>query len=129
MSGGNGGKLNNQRVLSFIQSADPGKKLADGGGLYLLILPSRNSSWQIKYRLEGKEKTYSIGQYPTVTLATARAELRQTKALIKEGKDPVANRRLNRATAIASGENDFKSVASKWLAKQQPDWSVEVSGY
>jgi len=125
MSGGNGGKLTNQKVLSFIQSAEPGKKLADGGGLYLLILPSGNPTWQIKYRIDKKEKTYSIGPYPTLTLAVARAELRQAKALIKEGKDPVMNRRINKATTIASSENDFKAIASLWLSKQQPDWSVD----
>ena len=123
MSGGNGGKLNNQRILSFINSAEPGKKLADGGGLYLLILPSGSPSWQIKYRIAGKEKTYSIGLYPTVTLAAARAELLGAKALIKEGTDPVANRRVNRAVTISSGENTFKAISGDWLTKKKSEWS------
>ena len=31
-------------------------KLADGGGLYLLITPAGGKLWRLKYRFEGKEK-------------------------------------------------------------------------
>lgn len=47
-------------------------KLADGGGLYLEILPNGSKSWRLKYRWLGKEKRLVIGLYPTVTLAKAR---------------------------------------------------------
>ena len=37
-------------------------KLADGGGLCLLILPTRAKLW--RYRFEGKENMMALGEYP-----------------------------------------------------------------
>ena len=44
-------------------------KLADGGGMYLLINTNGSKYWRMKYRFAGKEKMLSIGVYPDVTLA------------------------------------------------------------
>ncbi len=56
-------------------------KLADGGGMYLLINTNGSKYWRMKYRFAGKEKMLSIGVYPDVTLADARekrSEARET---------------------------------------------------
>ena len=47
-------------------------KLSDGGGLFLLVKPTGSKLWRLKYRLNGKEKEYAIGVYPTVSLSQAR---------------------------------------------------------
>lgn len=39
-------------------------KLADGGGLHLLVQPNGNKYWRLKYRHAGKEKLLSFGRYP-----------------------------------------------------------------
>ena len=36
-------------------------KLFDGNGLYLEVKPNGKKTWRVKYRLNGKEKTYTIG--------------------------------------------------------------------
>jgi Arm domain-containing DNA-binding protein len=82
-------RLSDKAVKAFVAKGQRGKKLADGGGLYLLIPPAGQASWRIKYRIEGKEKTYSIGTYPDVSLATARAEQDSVKALLREGKGAI----------------------------------------
>ena len=48
-----------------IKNAKPeGKpvKLTDGGGLYLEITPSGGKHWRYRFRLEGKESLYAIGE-------------------------------------------------------------------
>lgn len=35
-------------------------KLADGGGMYLLVKPNGSKYWRLKYRFAGKEKMLSI---------------------------------------------------------------------
>jgi hypothetical protein len=83
MAGGIGaGKLSDKAVKAFVARAELGKKLADGDGLHLFITPAGGSTWRIKYRLDGKEKIYSIGPYPLVGLAAARVELVEVKALL-----------------------------------------------
>jgi integrase len=125
MAGGIGaGKLTDKAVKAFVAKAERGKKLADGGGLHLFITPAGGATWRVKYRLDGKEKIYSIGPYPLVALAAARAELIDVKALLLEGRDPVSNRRVNRAAESASVDNTFEAVAGDWLKMKQKEWSV-----
>jgi integrase len=122
-SGGIFGRLSDKAVKSFAAKGLPGKKLSDGGGLYLFSPPAGTANWRIKYRLDGKEKIYSVGSYPLVSLAAARVALAEVKALLLEGKDPVIERRLNRAAASAAAVNTFQSVTSDWLAMKQREWS------
>jgi hypothetical protein len=117
-------KLSDKAVKAFVAKAERGKKLADGGGLHLFITPAGGSTWRIKYRLDGKEKIYSIGPYPLVTLAAARVELGEVKSLLLEGKDPVGNRRINRAAHATSSDNTFHFVAEEWLAMKKKEWSA-----
>jgi hypothetical protein len=111
MAGGIFNRLSDKACKAFAAQKAHGKKLSDGGGLYLLITPSGSASWRIKYRVEGKEKTYSIGNYPDVSLAAARIELGEVKALLREHKDPVTERRINRAASAACADNTFRTVA------------------
>jgi hypothetical protein len=45
-------------------------KLADGGGLYLEVMPTGGKLWRMKYRQpDGKENRLSFGIFPEVSLA------------------------------------------------------------
>ncbi|CAM2175257.1 Arm DNA-binding domain-containing protein [Burkholderia orbicola] len=59
-------------AIKNAKPAEKPRKLFDGGGLYLLVVPSRAKYWWLKYRFGGKEKTLSFGVYSEVTLAAAR---------------------------------------------------------
>lgn len=125
MVGGIGiGKLTDKTVKAFLVKRQLGKKLADGSGLHLFLTPAGSATWRIKYRLDSKEKLYSIGPYPLITLAAARVELGEVKALLLEGKDPVSHRRVSRAAHAASAENTFLAVAQEWLSMKQKQWSA-----
>ena len=63
-------------------------KLADGGGMYLLINTNGSKYWRMKYRFAGKEKMLSIGVYPDVTLADAREKRSEARELLAAGGDP-----------------------------------------
>ena len=123
MSGGIVAKLSDKAVKAFIAKAARGKKLADGGGLYLFRTLA-GATWRVKYRILGRENIYAIGPYPLISLAAARVELREVKALLLENKDPVTERRLNRAAAAAGSDNTLKAVAQDWLAMKQKEWSA-----
>ncbi len=125
MAGGIGtGRLTDKGVKAFVAKAERGKKLADGGGLHLFVTPAGGITWRIKYRMEGKEKIYSIGPYPLIPLAAARVELGEVKALLLENKDPVTERRVNRAANVACTDNTFRAVAQNWLTMKRKEWSA-----
>ena len=117
------GKLTDIQLKQFLATAAPGKKMADGGGLYITMTNAGNPTWRVNYRLDGKQKVYSIGPYPDVTLDGARAELREVRALVKEGKDPVTARRLTKADNLAASGSTFATLAEDWLERQKGEWS------
>ena len=123
MAGGISGKLSDKAVKAFVAKAVPGKKLADGGGLFLFMPKIGGANWRVKYRVAGKEKIYSIGTYPSISLAAARVALSEVKALLLEMRDPVSERRINKAAAAASSEQTFKAVAQDWLTMKKREWS------
>ena len=124
MAGGIGAKLTDKAIKAFVAKGERGKKLADGGGLHLFITPAGGITWRIKYRIDGKEKLYSIGPYPQISLAAARVELGEVKARLLENNDPVTARRVNRASNAASADNTFQVVAGEWLSMKQKEWSA-----
>ena len=124
MVGGTSGKLTDKGIKSFIARKVIGSKLADGQGLYLLITRAKTASWRIKYRIEGKEKSYTIGTYPQSSLAQARLELKEVKASLNKGRDPVVARRITMAQAAAHSESTFRAVAEEWFAMKEKEWSL-----
>lgn len=124
MDGGNSRALNRlavRRIESWRKAAAAGEKLSDGGGLYLRMLPSGATTWQLKFRHGGIERTATIGQ---VDLATARAERERIKKLIAAGRDPVQAKRLDRAAEVASSGNTFADAAEAWLLLRKEGWSA-----
>jgi len=41
------------------------------------VKPLGRKVWRVKYRFAGKEKTYTIGDYPAISLSNARAITRE----------------------------------------------------
>ena len=62
----------NAKSVDALKAKEKQYKTADKDGLYLLTRTNGNRLWQYKYRFAGKEKVYSYGQYPEVSLLEAR---------------------------------------------------------
>ena len=115
-------KLGDRQVRAFVARAVAGKKLSDGGGLFLTISAAGTPLWRVKYRFDGKEQLYSIGAYPSISLDAARSDREWVKEQLRAGRNPVQQRDLNRRTNAAAAGKTFESVAKAWLKKQQPGW-------
>jgi len=107
-----------------LKKDDPTTKLTDGDGMYLTVTRAGTPVWRVKFRHGGEESTYSIGPYPAVSLAAARLERDRARAHLREGRDPVQARGLERAAAVASSGNTFESVAREWLRQRKKQWSA-----
>ena len=103
--------------------ADKQYKLTDGGGLTLLVKPNGTKLWQYRFKLAGKEGTYSIGEYPQVGLADARTAMAAAKAQVKVGANPNHAKQAERLANQAAGENTFKAIAEQWLATKKVNWA------
>ncbi len=96
-------------------------KLADGGGLYLLVQPTGSKLWRLKYRFIGKEKLLSLGKYPDVGLAKARKDRQVAKELLANGEDPGEAKRAAVQAKIIEQERTFSALAALFLEKQEKD--------
>lgn len=100
------------------------QKLADGGGLYLEVLPNGSRFWRFRFRqATGKENLLSFGPYPEVSLAAAREKRDGARRLLLEGMDPAAYRDRRRHEAKAAANNTFEKVAREWHALKMRSWT------
>jgi integrase len=102
-------------------------KMADGQGLYLLVRPDGARYWRMDYRFMGKRKTLAFGVYPETSLAEARQQRDAARKLLKDDKDPSAQKKLDKLTATIAAENTFKVVAEEWLAKRVVEGKSEAT--
>jgi hypothetical protein len=51
---------------------DKAYKLYDGNGLLVVVNPNGGKWFRLKYYFQGKEKQFSLGVFPEVTLKMAR---------------------------------------------------------
>lgn len=113
------------------RKAKPGdrdRKMADSGGLFLLVKSSGLKSWRMKYRLHGREKQLTFGRYPEMSLAEAREQRDAAKRLLKLGQDPSAERKLAKARAAAEALNSFEACARAWHEQRSATLNPRYAG-
>ena len=86
-------------------------KLTDERGLHLSVYPNGSKLWHMRYRLEGKEKTASLGKYPETSLAEAREKLRKHVA---KKIDPVQAQQAVKQAKLFAQDNSFEALARAW---------------
>nr|WP_272930992.1 integrase arm-type DNA-binding domain-containing protein [Acetobacter indonesiensis] len=97
-------------------------KLYDERGLHLLVRPNGSKLWHFKYRFDGKEKTLSIGVYPEVSLAEARAARDSARSDLRAGQNPALTKLRRRAEAMAEQQNNFEAATREWYRVMSPTW-------
>lgn len=93
-------------------------KIADGDGLFLLVMPSGAKYWRLRYFIAGKEKLLALGVYPEVTLLDARERCFQARRLIAHGIDPCEAKKKAVTQAEVKASNSFETIAREWLEKR-----------
>jgi integrase len=98
--------------------------LNDGGGLRLQVHPNESKYWLFRYRLNGKESTYSLGQYPDLSLVEARRETALARDLVASGRNPSLDRKIATQSRIESDLSTFGAIAHDWLEHNRADWAA-----
>ena len=92
-------------------------KLMDGSGLFLLVRTNGAKIWRFRYKkpFTGKQTDLTVGRYPEMTLAQARARREEYRALLANGIDPQDHRKQEESKATA-----FKAICDQWFAEIYP---------
>lgn len=111
------------------------REIPDGkiGGLYLVVQPSGQKSWALRYRVAGTPKKFTIGPYPAVGLKAARAKAQKAMADVVDGVDPSAQKKAAREAQRAANstadrvENVVEEFVDRHLkAKSKASWCREA---
>lgn len=93
-------------------------KLADSGGLFLLVQPNGSKLWRYKFRVNGIEGLQALGSFPEVTLADARLAHADARKLVGKGIHPVQAQREAREQQAreeqARAKATFGAVCADW---------------
>lgn len=86
-------------------------RLSDENGLSLLVTPSGQKYWNVRYTFHGERRSESLGLYPDISLKKARElalelKYKYSKSVLHEDIKPF-----------------FKEVAEDWFENQRETWS------
>ena len=108
--------LSNAAVKAARPSSRAYKKF-DERGLFLFVKPNGLKSWRLRYRIGGREKLLTLGQWPDLQLVDARTSAEEARGLVAQGVDPSVRK-------VAVQIRTFESVAREWHAVQLERWTA-----
>jgi integrase len=127
------GKLTTRSAASFAKRKG---RYLDGDGLFLRVLdPGHRVYWVYRFRLNGRDRETSVGAYPAMSLADARAKHKRLVADVAAKIDPVADKHAAKtgrfaavgvnghATEFPSGATPtFGQCADQYVATKEGEW-------
>ncbi|NCN42343.1 integrase arm-type DNA-binding domain-containing protein, partial [bacterium] len=107
-------------------------KLSDGHGMYLHVATSGLKTWRYRFMIGDKESTFTLGEYPLISLEKARLARMEARAKVREGESPTLIRKQERKEKIDQQRtialariNSFKNIALEWVGIQRNIWSKD----
>lgn len=97
---------------------------SDGGGLYLQVTTAGVKTWIYRFMLAGRRRDMGLGALHTVSLAEAREEARRCRHLVRQGIDPIEDRRATRLAAEAAAVKamTFTECAQAYIKAHESGW-------
>jgi integrase len=111
---------------------EPGR-YADGNGLYLVVEPSGSKRWMLRIMVQKSRRDIGLGGVSLVSLAEAREKALTLRKLARDGGDPIAERRKEKATVPTFGEaaqRVHEEHKASWAnAKHAAQWINTLTTY
>ncbi|HEY0649599.1 Arm DNA-binding domain-containing protein, partial [Phenylobacterium sp.] len=110
----------NRLKAKQVETLGPGRH-ADGGGLYLDRDDGGRSRWLFMWTRQGKRREMGLGAAGPqgVSLAEARAKATAAREIVRDGRDPIEDRKAAAAPVRAW---TFGEVADEFVSALSPQW-------
>src|SRR6266404_118260 len=97
---------------------------ADGGGLYLQVAGGAAKSWIFRFTLRGKAREMGLGSVADMLLAEARERAGDCRRLLRDGVDPIEQRKVERARAVLADAKalTFTACAEAYIEAHSVSW-------
>lgn len=111
--------------IQITRIADPGLHFVGVVPGLALQVRGNSKSWILRVRIVGKTRDIGLGGYPDVTLAMAREKARALREQIRQGIDPLEQRRAQRAALAMAQEMrvTFAEAAHAFVANKKHEWN------
>lgn len=109
-------------AVSNAKPREKAYKLADSGGLYLLVTTGGHRYWRFNYKFDGKAKTLAFGVFPDVGLADARERRDSARKTLAADEDPGERRKQAARERKAKNAETLQIIAEEWLSR------IEIEG-
>jgi len=95
-------------------------------GLSLRLFAGGRRGWYLKYRQDGRQRRYKLGDYPALGIADARKKAERMRVDVRDGADPARDRRERLGATTFGGlveqylnEYATKNLAAKTLVERE----------
>ena len=119
-------QINRLTALKVDRTRDPGLH-HDGAGLYLQVTAGKDGvtkSWLYRFVLDGRERRMGLGSLNDVSLVEARENAANARKQVKEGKDPIEERRVLRSVAVLAKAKamTFDQCRDAYISSHRSGW-------
>lgn len=105
-----------KQIQAFVKGVP--KRYPIGSGLYLVVRNSATPYWMLRYSSHGKRKEITLGQYPDLSLADAKADAAIKKREVNLGTDPLIARKRIKEQPIKLVDDLFADWFENDIAKR-----------
>lgn len=120
------GRIAEQKSAIQVKSlSKPGMHFVGGApGLALNITENGGKSWILRVTVAGKRRDIGLGSFADVSLADAREAARDMRKKIRDGIDPVQEKRTQRSALAASRAKSmtFTQCAEAFITSKEAGW-------
>lgn len=113
-------RLTEQKIKKYLFDKKKNFRISDGGGLYLRFLASKNAVWYFRYKINGKVRWLSLGQYPLLSLSQARELCLELRYQVFKGFDPLEERQKQQQSYQQT--KSFEYIAREWYEINHKSW-------
>ena len=104
-------KLNDRQLKAWLKAGKPIAGKSDGGGLTFTLSKAGTASWVFRYRIAGRPRELTLGNYPDNSLLAARKLANKARVDVDALKDVAGEKRAMKAEAKQAKTVDELAMA------------------
>ena len=118
-----------EKYLKSLKPSEQRYDVREDSGLILRVSKDGTKTFSYVYKIYGKTKRITIGGYPSVSLADARAELARIQSIRHEGRDPALEKKeskhqLKATPTLSEFADEF---INRWAKPNKKSWKKDKS--
>lgn len=124
------GRALNRLSATQVRAINAPGYFADGGNLFLQVSAFGTKSWLFRFTRAGKTREMGLGALADVSLAEARQKASEVRKMLRDGVDPIEQRKAARSLMVATSATalTFEQTAKAFIKAKESEWKNAKHG-